>query len=731
MDNPFDQFDPQPSGVAPPLRSANPFDQFDAAPDFSGVTVTVNGERVGKSGVRESQRRAQIASMDQANDYEGQLSALNKQESLGRSLGIGARAMWRGLAAIPDIVVAPLAYGINKLGEKDPTPTSLITGERERYFPKQATITETSDYLMDKMGAPRPETAQERISSDITSALTGTATTLGLGAWLQGARLPGTLPTATQGVGDVLASQPVLQGVSAVTGAGAASATREGGGGQLAQITAGLGAGLAPVAATTLPAMTARWLVRGNSGANTQATLNTFRASGTTPSVGQASGNRGAQALETLLGNVPGGAGVVENFAQRQAQQVSGRLDDLASNLTPRGATVTAEQAGRSIVRGVEGSGGFMDRFRRQSSQLYGELDQTIPPSTQVPATNVTQYLAQQTAPIPGATATSKLLANPRLSGIREGLEADLASGNGSIPYEALARLRTQVGEMIADAGLVSDVPTRQLRQLYGAFSEDMRAAANATGNPAAIKAFNRANNHYKFSINRIEAIEHVIERNGGPEKVYAAAFSGTRDGATTLRALMQSLPKEVQRELTGSFIRRMGRAVSSQQGAAGDVFSMETFLTNWDKVSPEARKVMFDRHGPTFTRDMDKIARMAERVREGSRVFRNNSGTSRQVALTTQIAGTGVLAGQQFLQGNLAGAIYTVAGSAGAAGLANALSRAMTSPRFVSWLARSTEMPVGALPAQIWVLRRMGESSNDESITEVADQLERQQAAR
>src|SRR5690606_27430610 len=160
-----------------------------------------------------------------------------------------------------------------------------------------------------------------------------------------------------------------------------------------------------------------------------------------------------------------------------------------------------------------------------------------------------------------------------------------------------------------------------------------------------------------------------------GPEKVYAAAFSGVGQGATTLRSVMQSLDRGAQRELTASFIRRMGRATSREQTAAGDVFSMETFLTNWDSVSPEAKRVLFDRHGPMFSASMDRIARTAEGVREGSRVFRNPSGTARQGALM-QAGGTALLGGQQLLTGNVTGALLTMAGSGASALAANRMAR-------------------------------------------------------
>lgn len=111
-----------------------------------------------------------------------------------------------------------------------------------------------------------------------------------------------------------------------------------------------------------------------------------------------------------------------------------------------------------------------------------------------------------------------------------------------------------------------------------------------------------RANNYYKMSASRLDQLERVVDKNGGPEKVYAAAMSGTKDGGTTLRAVMQALDQEGQRAVTGAVLKRMGLASAGQQGAEGAEFSAQTFLTNWNKLSPEARRALFDRYGPSFS---------------------------------------------------------------------------------------------------------------------------------
>jgi len=217
-----------------------------------------------------------------------------------------------------------------------------------------------------------------------------------------------------------------------------------------------------------------------------------------------------------------------------------------------------------------------------------------------------------------------------------------------------------------------------------------------------------------------------VVNRNGGPEKIFNAVMSGTRDGGTTLRAVMQSLPKEGQRAVTAAVIKRMGLATPGMQDAGGEVFSANTFLTNWNRVSPEAKCALFNRHGLGFSENMDKIARVASRLREGSRVFANPSGTANRALAYSYgagLAGTGAAAA-------FTGTVFPFVLTALSGLAGNAAARAMTNPRFVTWLARTTEMPAGEVLQQVNILKGIAERTGEDELADVADSLEVQATA-
>lgn len=155
-------------------------------------------------------------------------------QDLSRQLGLTVRAGVNGVAAIPamaaDAITGPINVGLD-----------AVAGKGEGFRFKQAG--RSLDDALTAAGLPKPENATERVVQDAASAVAGAGGMikggLGLANYAKG--------PVTQAVGKMLAAGPGLQLASAATGAGASGVTREAGGGQVAQIAAGLAGSLAPV----------------------------------------------------------------------------------------------------------------------------------------------------------------------------------------------------------------------------------------------------------------------------------------------------------------------------------------------------------------------------------------------------------------------------------------------------------------------------------------------------
>lgn len=652
--------------------------------------------------------------------------------SFGRGSMLGARSTLEGAAAIPDFVGAPLRWGIEK-----------VTGIPQTKFGDMATA------AADRMGLPTPATPRERVVDDVGRAISGTAATMGVG---------GALPAGSRLAG-MLTAQPKIQALSAATGATAGGVARENGGSPTSQFLATLLGGFAPGGATSATSGLAKMMFRGGEQGRkaVEQAIDDFASIGATPSIGQATGNWRTQGMESLLSGGPTSAGAMVRFAEGQADAMGAGMGRQADLLSRRSS---AENAGRAIERGVREEGGFIDSSRQVANQLYQRLDEQIPKGTRVPVENTRAALRDLNSLIEGAPSVSRFFQNARLAGIEQGLlsdvdgaaavltqpgvrervegfrnalqqqrantiarneqrralnmtnlepvmsEADIDANvqaalgrmvDNNLPYEALQKLRTLVGSEIESASLMSDVPRSKWKALYGALSRDMEAAATT---PGAKQALARANAYFNARVKRIDAIDAVIQKHGGPEKVFNAVMAGTRDGGTTLRSVMQSLDKEGQKAVTAAVIKRMGLATPGNQGAAGETFSAGTFLTNWNRISPEARRALFDRYGPAFSENMDKIARVAERIKTGSRVYANPAGTSHKAAAYTYWTGlAGSLAALP-----LTGPVPLIIMVSG--GLTSrALASFFTNPKAVAWLSRNASKPAGSAMAELSLL--------------------------
>lgn len=679
-------------------------------------------------------------------------------DQLRRAGAMGLRNTAHGVMSIAGIINDPIVYGLNKAED-------AVGIDPKYHF---GTAAQATDRALNAAGVPdyQPQNGTERVVGRIEQGMGGLLSGMGVGSALSGVAQP-----TTSAVGSLMASNPAMQLASTVSGTTAGGLTQEAGGGPVAQFAASLLGGALPAAPQATGSLL-RLLARGgeSNAQRVRQNITDFGVAGTSPTIGQASQTKVARGLESLLAKTPGSAGVMRGAAENQAAQVSQGLDSIAGKLAPASDPA---KAGRVITRGISGDGGFADRFKQTSSALYDSLDAHIAPDARVGVSHTMDALERLNQSIPGAPATSKLFQNARMQGIKSGLESDIGGtqavvtrdgvaqkaadlrdalssndaavlqrnaankalmlgahkplGNagidqnvqamlsqmvdGKLPYQALKKLRTLVGDEVSNFSLTSDVPRSKWKALYGALSQDMKDAAEQAG-PQAMQAYSRANGYYNAGMSRLDAISHVVDKSGGPEAVFNAATSGTKDGATTLRAVMQSLKPDEQKVFASTMIRRLGKATPGQQNAAGDEFSMNTFLTNWNRLSPQAKSTIFDRFGTGFRSDMEAVARLAANVRQGSKVFANPSGSASTGA---QIGTVGA-----FIMSVLSGHPATSAAIAGGAGLTNALARLMTSPAAVRFIAHRSRVPIQGLVPVLATLHTAAERSNDEGLKQL-----------
>ena len=422
--------------------------------------------------------------------------------------------------------------------------------------------------------------------------------------------------------------------------------------------------------------------------------------------------------IEQHLAKVPGARGFLLRKAQDANETVGNFVRDRTIEMAGR-ANVDATIAGRAVQRGAEE---FSDTFRAKGRELYDAVDRAIPSGTPIRLDKSRETLGQLADLAPDFPAISDTLSNPRIRQLYQNVEASLAESGGEIPYELARQLRSAVGTSINNASLMDDIPTSQLKQVYGALSQDIMGAARGVSETAYNRA-RRADTYWKAGRERIDGMLQGLMKKD-PEQVFQALQTSGKRGATRLRTIRNSVNDNQWNLLRGEVFRRFGRVAPGQQDAGGDVFSMNTFLTNWNQLDDSARDLLLS-NDQGFKEAMETVASYSAKVRDASQLFANPSGTAQGAlggfaTMTTLGAPFAALTGSASLglPAMVAGGTISARGMAGL----------MQNPNFVKWLASSTEVNPAGWGAHVGLLANIagtGTLEQDEALGQYADSLQ------
>jgi len=430
--------------------------------------------------------------------------------------------------------------------------------------------------------------------------------------------------------------------------------------------------------------------IRGSQEGAEQA-LKEFQAAGIDPTAGQISQNGLGGFLESTIGKIPGGRGIIDSVEKTRKQ-----LGTTVSDIT---GDVSAEAAGRVINKGLFGNTGFTKRFSDQASTLFNKLNDKIPPETRSLVNNTTKIFDELASPIPGAEPLSRALSNPKVLEISDAFRKSVEGG--TLPFKALQDTRSAVGRMLSSSEVISQAPRAELKRIYAALSQDLGDTATNAG---AIKEFTRANNFYKSGIKRVDDFLDRLSKNSGtPENIFMQSTQG-KNGASKIRSIRRSLKPEEWEVVSRTHLSRLGRATGGKADEL-DAFSPETFFTNLANMSPEARNAIFGGVNG-LGKSVDILSDAAARLRAYGKTGANPSGTSMGIADVATLAAIGTGAATQSLL-PIIGAAVTVSG-------ANVGARLFSNPSFVSWLATGSNLGAAQIPGHIARLNVIAKNNPD-----------------
>lgn len=233
----------------------------------------------------------------------------------------------------------------------------------------------------------------------------------------------------------------------------------------------------------------------------------------------------------------------------------------------------------------------------------------------------------------------------------------------------------------LSDLSRIQSSITEDMISLLQRNAEAYRAAGDArtaAGFERAIREFRRADQFTRLSMERLETIERLFRAESAEalaRNITNAALAGGKGNEQLLATLRRTLRPEEMGEIAAAVISEMGRPVGSARGVTQEIgFSVSSFLTKWENMSPRARAILFDGEHRAA---LDDLVRVVSRL-ANVEALANTSRT------TSNALGVGALAGGGGAY--MAGGIETAIGSALAVAGASVL---FSRPSYVRWVTR------------------------------------------
>ena len=170
------------------------------------------------------------------------------------------------------------------------------------------------------------------------------------------------------------------------------------------------------------------------------------------------------------------------------------------------------------------------------------------------------------------------------------------ASG-GEVSYNDLLTLKQRIGKELSKPVIIADKDRGQLERLYGALSDDLQVKANQIS-PDLKKQVQARNQYWSEGYDRIKrSLKEVLDPEGTPERVFETILQVSRakgKGADIqkLRDIRNTVGPEAWGDIASSVLVRLGRAPGGAQ--TDTAFSPQTFLTQWNNLSDNAKEVLF-----------------------------------------------------------------------------------------------------------------------------------------
>ena len=401
-----------------------------------------------------------------------------------------------------------------------------------------------------------------------------------------------------------------------------------------------------------------------------------FEQAGAKPTVGQITGGKTVQGIETVLGKTPGSRGYLTRHIEETQKNLNDSVEGIASRLSG-GRETSPYVAGGEIKTGISD---YITKFKKRSTELYSSLNNVIPKETPVPVSNTANAIDD----ILGRSPIEQSLTPGPVKTQLEMLKQNIQSGH--LSFGDLQAARTKIGQGLHSFDLNPGISKADSKRLYGAITSDIKDAADSRG---AGELFKQANDYYKQNANLISKTLNGLDRKAEPEKVYNALVAGTKDGAQKLKHLEGVLTPSQFNLVAATQLRKLGSFVRDGQ----EQFSGGTFLGNWGRLHNDAKQILYK--DPEVRKGIDTLAQAMGTITEQQRQLANPSGTAGQLGNILFGGGIAAAAANPAL----------ITSFIGAALASNGAARLLTNQKFIKWLAQGPALRTPSAIRQ-WIAR-------------------------
>lgn len=601
-------------------------------------------------------------------------SAVN---SLNRGLTQVAELPYNIVNNAPQLMnLLPGDQGVGKLSEMGMPPFKQM-GEDPlidfmgKYYPGQDQVGGISQ--------PNPEyPITSRVAEDIGTGVG----TMGAGALETGAT--GLAGLVSKYLGKPLMDTPARAIVSQVAGAGGSESGRQVADAfdvqnPAARFALQMGGAMAPGGITDMAETGAKKLFSREGG---QTALDAMDRLDIRPSIGL-TGNQNAAQLENAAAILPFFGSVAKNVQGGQIDDFGTKLKETASSIRPNGAAPRSDEIMLGEQVGEIAKGG-LKRMKGNFSDAEEMIGASIGKDTLIDTTNLRTSMAEQMKYATGATKTALEKEMTALD--------NAADEAGRVPYQSLRNWRSQFGAGIEDQGLLKGAKD----QVYAGVTKDLEGAAGQAGLGDEFKGL--------MGEQRIARDETLPLSEGGDIPAMESLSKGQAERGKTFFNQAISNPDRVQmlkrnatpqqwQQFAGDTLEHLGIARDSAQGAVGDLVSPNTFLTNWNKMDPRTKIMLFD-DGQGTLQTLNDLAIVAEamKTRGNASNFSNTAGVGMSAGA---LAKAGAAVGTAGVGAGTGAAMAGIPGAAAGAGITYATVKALMSQTMARWAANQG-VPLG-----------------------------------